>query len=97
MKNKVTKPLATYNMATNEITHDEVEELVWSCILDKRYKIEVVRNETGAELIIYDSEIKDEVIYRQDVTLSYGALFGPDVSDVVDWQNIAMRMVDSQQ
>lgn len=100
MKNKSkivkSKPLATYDMATSTVAQNGIPELVWACILDKRYKIEVVRHkiDADAELIIYDSKSKDKIVHRRDVFLSYGAKFGPDISDVVQWQKVCMMIVD---
>jgi hypothetical protein len=34
---------------------------------------------------------------RRPVTLSFDALFGPDVADVAEWQAIAMEIVDKLQ
>lgn len=36
----------------------------------------------------------DQVLERQNVGLSYGALFGPDVEDVLDWQQRAVDFID---
>jgi hypothetical protein len=33
-------------------------------------------------------------IHREVVGLSYGAIFGPDVTDVSEWQRIAVEFVD---
>ncbi len=69
------------------------EELIWKSLPDKHYRVMVIR--TGpyrGEWSIHDG---DQVLDRQSVGLSYGALFGPDVDDVTDWQQRAIRFIDS--
>lgn len=33
--------------------------------------------------------------HQEETNISYGAPFGPDVSDVAMWQNIGLRVIDS--
>lgn len=33
-------------------------------------------------------------IHEQDVLLSYGALYGPDILDITEWANIATKVTD---
>lgn len=69
---------------------------VWESRLDNRYDIYVTRvgdsSNYEGELVIEES---GNVLHREHVTLSYGAIFGPDVADVEDWENRAIRFVDS--
>jgi len=70
--------------------------LVWSSTLDNRYIIRVERTgDYTANLIIIDSGLEgDPEVLREATTLSYRALFGPDVADVAAWQDRAIRFVD---
>lgn len=68
------------------------EDVVWRSLLDKRYTVRVIR--TGpyrGELSICDGE---QLLHRQNVGLSYDALFGPDAGDVAEWRHLAVAFVD---
>lgn len=68
---------------------------IWEATIDNRFKCSVVRSEdyTG-KLIIVDTEDEDKIIHKTDVSLSYGAMFGPDVSDISEWEEICINIVD---
>jgi hypothetical protein len=71
------------------------ELIVWSSKLDNKYTIEVTRTELyHGELTIADGAT---LLHREPVFLSFDALFGPDVADVADWQDIALAFVKSLQ
>jgi len=83
-------PLAKWE--DNDSRH---ENLVWWSRLDNRYQIEVQRTgERAGDLVIYDHSDGDKELLRESVGLSYGARFGPDVSDVEDWKERAVKFVD---
>ena len=85
------KPLADWD---NEQSSNP--NLVWWSRLDNRYQIEVYRKgEHEAKLVIFDHTDNDKVLMSLDVGLSYGAIFGPDVDDVMYWQEMACNFVDS--
>jgi len=70
------------------------DNVVWTSILDKRYEVTVTRSDDYlAELTISEG---NQVLHRESVGLSYGAIFGPDVADVADWRRIAVAFVDGQ-
>ena len=70
------------------------DNVVWTSILDKRYEVTVTRSDDYlAELTISEG---NQVLHRESVGLSYGAIFGPDVADVADWRRTAVAFVDSQ-
>ena len=55
---------------------------MWTSTLDGKYEVTVTR--TGdyyGELTISED---NQVLHRETVGLSYGAIFGPDVADVAD-------------
>ena len=69
-------------------------ETIWTATLDERYECEVTRNSHySGQLKVFDNQEK-KYLYDEEVRLSFGATFGPDVDDVVKWQNIIMGMVD---
>lgn len=68
-------------------------EIVWSNRLDERYDVIVYRAtkpHTGV-LVVKDGENE---LARTMVSLSYGAMFGPDVADVDAWAAEAVGIVD---
>lgn len=68
------------------------DNVVWTSTLDGRYEITVSRTDDyHGELTISEGDL---VLHRESVGLSYGAIFGPDVADVADWQRIAVEFVD---
>lgn len=73
------------------------ESVVWRSQLDDRYLIEVVRTgERTANLRVFDHTNNDAVLLTEDVGLSYGAVFGPDVEDVSDWKDRVLRLIDGE-
>ena len=70
---------------------------VRSSTLDKKWLIEVTSSEDSqyrGTLTIRDKD-SESVVFTQEVGISYGAIFGPDVDDVRTWQTIALGYVDS--
>lgn len=71
--------------------------VVWWARLDGRYQVEVTRhpeNTSQAALTIYDHANDDTEIHTEQVTLAYGAVFGPDTGDVNAWMALAVRVAD---
>jgi len=69
------------------------DEQIWTTTLDRRYTVTVNRVASyRGELIITEG---GKVLHRESVGLMYGALFGPDVSDVALWKEMAINLVDS--
>lgn len=50
----------------------------------------------NAFLHIFDRQNGDELLFSEEVGLSYGSLFGPDVDDVSAWQDRAALFVDAE-
>ncbi|UDL15962.1 hypothetical protein QEH42_gp256 [Microbacterium phage Pumpernickel] len=70
-------------------------DTIWSATLDKKWLVEVTGHEDSqyrGTLTIKDG---DEVVFTQEVGVSYGAMFGPDVDDVATWQTIAINYIDN--
>ncbi len=85
-------PLAKWE--DNDSVHDR---LVWWSRLDSKYQIEVQRTEDGkgATLVVFDHTDNDKVVFSEPTSLSYGAIFGPDVSDVEIWKERSCNVVDN--
>ena len=91
-------PLAHYKMETNSVVYENIYDVVWAAILYFRFKVEVTRpgvNKSAGTLTVYDSFLYDAEIFSEDVTLSYGAPFGPDVIDIQIWQARVCEIVDT--
>lgn len=68
--------------------------IVWKSTLDNRYECIVTRMDAGrGHLLILDTETNAN-LHLQEVVLSYGAAYGPDVDDVAFWQEICAKVVD---
>jgi hypothetical protein len=67
---------------------------VWTSRLDDKYEIKVVRTAPYQGLLTITG--KDTILHTQSVGLMYDALFGPDVDDVMTWQNLAVDFIDKQ-
>jgi len=71
-------------------------EVVWESVLDDRYDCKVTRNsEYSGQLKVLDNQTK-ETLYDEEVFLSHGAFFGPDVADVADWRDKIVKVVDGE-
>lgn len=75
------KPLVAWH------SDEDHPKLVWRAKLDNRYLVEVHRSgKNSARLCIFDHKKNSRLIACWNVTLSYGAAFGPDTADVAEWQ-----------
>jgi hypothetical protein len=68
------------------------DDVVWTSTLDGKYEV-TVKHTDGYHGVLTISE-GNQVLHRESVGLSYGAIFGPDLADVVDWRRIAIEFVD---
>ena len=89
-------PIGQYTLESN-IAVDPTHKLAWVGLLDKRYKLEVQRVAPySGVLCIFDSSNNDELIFEKEVGISFDALFGADVGDVAEWQDIGVAFVDER-
>lgn len=66
---------------------------IWQAKLDKVYDVEVFRTAPyRGTLLVTDADGNE--IGRTKVTLSFDALFGPDVADVEMFQDEGVKIVD---
>lgn len=69
-------------------------QIIWEAELDKVYHCEVVRLEERKGQLTVKNVETNKVLLDQEVSLSYGAMFGPDVDDVAHWQDLCVNAVD---
>ena len=82
----------------NTVATTKGPNTVWAAVLDKRYGLEVVRNEHDTHsgtFTIFDIKKGGLVIYQEQISLSFGAIWGPDVFDIVKWEDIGCNVVDA--
>ena len=61
-----------------------------------RYRLRVIHQDNGGGYLTVTQEAEEKLLYACEVPLAYGAIFGPDASDVAEWQEIAIKIVDNQ-
>lgn len=68
-------------------------DVIWFNTLDGGlFEVSVTATgERTAEHVITKDGV---IIYKQEVGLAYGAIFGPDAADVAEWQEVTVREVD---
>lgn len=90
------RPLSTF--ADERLDYEIDPALVWRTRLDGRYLIEVVRDEGDpdyrAHLRVFDSTEGLRCLLDEEVSLAYGARFGPDIDDVSSWRERVLKLVD---
>ena len=70
-------------------------DALFEATLDKRYKLEVLRNTQGGGTVsLYDTKNENELVFQKDVDLLYGAVFGADIADIDYWKDLAVNFVD---
>jgi hypothetical protein len=70
-------------------------DIIWYSVLDQTYIVTVRRiDEYHATYEIADKA--GSPLHSEEVGLSYGALFGPDMGDVAEWQEQAIAFADKQ-
>jgi len=73
----------------------KVTDAVWSTgIDDGEFSAQVIQDgdHTGVFTVVVNDT--DEELINEKVTLSYGAIFGPDVDDVEEWKARALDAID---
>jgi len=66
---------------------------IWKNKIDNKYDIMVISEGDGysGRLIIQKDNVE---LYNEPTSISYGARFGPDFSDVEEWKNKCLTFVD---
>jgi hypothetical protein len=70
----------------------ECGKAVWATILDGKYVVEIQRINHGSHLCLF--EIEGRLLHVEPTNVAFGAMFGPDVSDVAKWERRAAEIVD---
>lgn len=68
---------------------------VWESDLDNQYDCKVTRIDEYNGTLTVVNKAEGNVLLCEAVTLAFGAAFGPDVADVLDWQDRCIRAVDA--
>ncbi len=69
--------------------------VIWEAMLDGRYDCKVLRDDAyHGRLVIADSHDEDRVLYCEQVSLLYGAQFGPDIDDIASWEKKVLEFID---
>lgn len=73
----------------------EPAEVVWQATIDGRAWLATVVATGEAEAVLTVRRVSDEhEILRENVGLTFGAIFGPDVSDVQMWSVMIVEAID---
>lgn len=75
--------------------HDHV---IWQNTVDKgAWNVWVEAGPGGSGVLFVERAADELIILEEQVTLAYGAVFGPDVADVGEWQDKTIRAIDAHQ
>lgn len=67
--------------------------IIWESKLDEIYDCKVTRiSENKGKLTIVDQF--NRPLFDREVGLLYGALFGPDIDDVLYWEELCVQFID---
>ena len=70
---------------------------IWEATVDNNtWKVQVVDTGDYAGRLEVIRVSDNEVVYTEDVRVSFNAVFGPDVADVAYWREKAIEVIDSQ-
>ncbi|MBE2213508.1 MAG: hypothetical protein IAE82_06520 [Opitutaceae bacterium] len=81
---------------TSVIVDGEIKEAnaVWAATLDRKYVVEVQRINGRNFLCVFDMTNRS-CLHCEHTNVTFGAMFGPDAGDVAEWQDRAMKIIDS--
>ena len=67
----------------------------WENKVDNRYDVFVEATGDGYKgfLVVMDGE---KELLREETTISYAARFGPDMSDVAQWEQRCLEVIDGK-
>lgn len=68
--------------------------VIWEANLDDTYICKVTRKgENVGVLTVHDSQ--GVRLFKEDVSFSFNAMFGPDASDIENWQSLIVDVIDA--
>lgn len=77
------------------MAHTLDDDVIWRNTVDHgRFTCQVTRLEARKGRYLVTVTADGEVLLDQEVYLSWGAQFGPDVDDVAAWQQQAIDVID---
>jgi hypothetical protein len=92
-------PLADYSEYKDPNASVVVDRslLVWASVCDCRFGIEIQRTEDpyAGVLCIFDLDNGEALLHSENVTVAFGAPFGPDAADVASWQDKGVEFIDN--
>jgi len=68
---------------------------VWEGVIDEIYDCAVERSGSYEGILTVTHRPTGKTILTKGVTLSYNAIFGPDVSDVNAWAEMSIDAIDA--
>lgn len=73
-----------------------IEDIVWEQTVDAgAFRCKVVGTDDYRGQLTVEVATSGEILLDIPVGLSYGALFGPDIDDVSDWQIQSIKVIDN--
>ena len=73
-------------------------ETIWeSTVDDGMFKCAVTRTGKRTGMLTVEDTTQNKTLLEQAVSLSYGAIFGPDIDDVRHWQELCINIIDGVQ
>ena len=71
------------------------ENVVWENTIDQgTFAVRVDRKDRYTGQLKVAVAATGEVLLDEEVTLAYGAIFGPDVADLAEWKERGIEVVD---
>lgn len=71
-------------------------QYIWESTLDDIFECRVTRTGEHTGQLTVTENVTGQLLLDKEVGLSYGATFGPDVSDVAYWQDLCVEVVDNK-
>lgn len=69
-------------------------DTIWEAELDNKYDCKVTRvDEYTGVLSVIDIETGNKLL-EENVTLAYGAQFGADMVDIMEWEDRIIEIID---
>ena len=70
---------------------------IWEAELDNQYACKVTRTDQSTGVLsVIDNNTGNELL-NESVILSYGAIFGADYADIMEWQDRIIAVIDNKE
>jgi len=88
------EPIVKYDPVNETYGNAEDPRLVWFAGCDKRYVVEVRRDQPyQGTLFVFDTK-KEKTFTPQSVSIGYDAVVGPDIADIATWKELGIKVID---